>query len=179
MPNERKDVRLPMGRKKMDASMFDHKCTLVPHWVRDSVFSIRDTFPHSSKKHPESQVTVEYRHQDGSHTTHQGWVTTTRYEKGRNDVMRLYVDQGVISNLMSDYRMTYLRSVERKKRGWNSPTAERNIPFWEFLDIEYDSAGRGFVFVPHYLHQGFDPELFEHYEEDQDDAPSWLRDALG
>ena len=178
MPNERKDVRLPMWRKKMDASMFDHRCTLVPHWVRDSVFAIRDTFPHSSKKHPESQVTVEYRHQDGSHTTHQGWVTTTRYEKGRNDVMRLYVDQGVISNLRSDYRMTYLRSVERKKRGWNSPTAERNIPFWEFLDIEYDSAGRGFVFVPHYLHQGFDPELFEHYEEDQDDAPSWLRDAL-
>ena len=179
VPNERKDVQFPMWRKKMDASMFDHKCTLIPHWVMDNVFEIRETFPHSSKKHPESQVTVEYRHQDGSNTTHQGWVTTTRFEKGRNDVMRLFIDHDVISNLMSDYRMTYLRSVERKQRGWNSPTAEKSIPFWEFLDIEYDSEKKRFIFVPHYLHLGFDSELFEHYEQAQDDeAPSWLRDAL-
>ena len=178
MVSERKDVEFPLWRKKMDSSMFDHKCTLIPHWVMDNIFQIRESFTSSSKKDSESKVTIEYRHQDKSVTKHQGWVTTTRYEKGRNDVMRLHLSPEVVKLLKLDYRMTYLRSVERKKRGWNSPTAERNIPFWEFLDIEYDSAGRGFVFVPHYLHQGFDPELFEYYEEDQDDVPSWLRDAL-
>tara|TARA_Y100000748_G_scaffold290729_1_gene277624 strand:- start:1120 stop:1611 length:492 start_codon:yes stop_codon:yes gene_type:complete len=150
MPNERKDVRLPMWRKKMDASMFDHRSTFVPHWVVDTVFGLRDTFPHSSKKDPRSLVEIEYRHPDRRITMHQGWVTTTRYEKGRGDVIRLFFDEGVFENLKDDFRMTYLRAMEKRHRGWNSPTAEREIPFWEFLDIEYDSRECSFVFVPHY-----------------------------
>ncbi len=58
MPTERKDVRCPMGRKKMDASMFDHECTLIPHWVMGSGFGIREGFPRSSRKDPRAEAEI-------------------------------------------------------------------------------------------------------------------------
>ena len=162
MPTERKDVRFPMWRKKMDASMFDHKCTLIPHWVMDNVFGIREVFPRSSRKDPRSEVEIEYRHPDGRVTRHRGWVTTTKFEKGRNDVMRLFIDEGVIENLQTDYKMTYLRAVEKRHRGWNSPTAESEIPFWEFLDIEYNAEDCSFIFVPHNIQEPVGLDRFTH-----------------
>ena len=165
MPSERKDVRLPMWRKKMDASMFDHKSTLIPHWVIDNVFDIREAFPLSSRKDPRTIVEIEYRNPDGEASHHRGWVVTTYYEKGRNDVMRLFLDEGVIENLKRDFQMTYLRSVERRHRDWNSPTAEREIPFWEFLDMEFDTEGMVFVFVPHYNLDPYSLERFTHLDE--------------
>lgn len=150
-----------MWRKKMDASMFDHKSTFIPHWVRD-IFDIKETFHRSSTKDPRSEAEIEYRHPDGRVTIHRGWVTTTKYEKGRNDVMRLFVDEGVIENLQTDFKMTYLRTIEKEFRGWNSPTAESEIPFWEFLDIEYNAKDCSFIFVPHYTQEMIGLDRFTH-----------------
>jgi hypothetical protein len=149
----------------MDASMFDHKSTLIPHWVIDNVFDIRETFPLSSRKDPRTIVEIEYRNPDGEASHHRGWVVTTHYEKGRNDVMRLFLDEGVIENLKRDFQMTYLRSVERRHRDWNSPTAEREISFWEFLDMEFDAEETVFVFVPHYNLEPYGLERFTHLDE--------------
>jgi len=154
-----------MWRKKMDASMFDHKSTFIPHWIRD-VFGITETFPLSSRKDPRTIVEIEYHNPDGEATHHRGWVVTTRYTEGRNDVMRLFIDDGVYENLKRDFQMTYLRSVEKRYRDWNSPTAEREIPFWEFLDIEFDSEELVFVFTPHYNLQPHNLERFTHLDDD-------------
>lgn len=150
MPSERNNVRFPMWRKKMDASMFEQRCTYIPEWVIDDLWGIRETFSHSSRKNPESEVDIEYSNPSGKTTEHEGWITTTRYDGERNDVMRLFLDEDVIENLKRDFAMTYHRAQERIHRGWNSPKVEKEIPFWEFLDIEFDEEEFLFILTPHY-----------------------------
>ena len=120
----------------MDSSMFQHKCTLLPIWLIENVFLLRDRFPYESRKDPRSEVLIEYRHPGGAITNHQGWVVTTRYETGRNDVMRLFIDDSVHDYLKGDFIMTYHRTQEKIYQGWKFPRAEKEIPFYEFLDIE-------------------------------------------
>jgi len=162
MVSERKDVKYPLWRKKMDASMFDHKSTFIPHWIINDVFKIRDHYPFSSKKDPRSIIEIEYRHHSGRISRHPGWVTTTRYERGRNDVTRLFINNEVHNYLIENFTMTYYRTNEKKFRKCNSPTIERDIPFWEFLDIEYNSADGVFIFTPHYTQGLFGLERFTH-----------------
>ena len=52
--------------------------------------------------------------------------------------------------LERDFKMTHLRMLEKVSRGWNSPKAESEIPFWEFLDIEFDEEEFTFILTPHY-----------------------------
>ena len=35
--------------------MFDDKCTVIPDWVKDDLFGIRDVFSHSEKNDPRSK----------------------------------------------------------------------------------------------------------------------------
>jgi putative SOS response-associated peptidase YedK len=50
--------------------------------------------------------------------------------------------------------------------GWKDPSLDGNsdveqaIPFWEFLDVEFDSAARTFHFVAYYTQQPNFPNLF-------------------
>lgn len=166
MPNERKNVEFPLWRKKMDATMFLHKCTTLPNWVIDQVFIIRDDFPYESRKDPRSEVEIEYRHKNGRVTHHQGWVVTTRYEKGRNDVMRLFIGDSLVDDLKQDFIMTYHRMKERDYRNWNSPQSEKEIPFFEFLDIEYNREDCRFIFVPHYTQDPVGLDRFTYLQGD-------------
>jgi len=77
MPNERSHVRFPLWRKKMDGAMFDHKCTVIPNWVRDNVFDVKDRFPHASKDHAESAASIVIVHKGGKKTVHSGHVTAS------------------------------------------------------------------------------------------------------
>jgi len=164
MVSERRDVAHPIWRKKMDSSMFDHKMTFIPHWVIDNVFKIREVYPHSSKKDPRSIIVIEYRHKNGRETKHYGWVTTTRYSKGRNDITRLFIDNDVCKYLEIDFVMTYHRAQEKKFRECNSITIEREIPFWEFLDIEYNYKDGIFIFTPHYTQVKFGMDRFSYLQ---------------
>ena len=147
--NERSDVRFPLWRKKMDSSMFTQKCTLIPEWVKDDVFAIRETFPHSSKKNPQSQIQIKYVHKNGKTTSHIGWIVTTEFTT-RKDVQRLYFDTDIKEILQRDFVMTFHRTLEKIHRGVNSPNIEKAIQFWEFLDIEYDSSALEVIFTPYY-----------------------------
>ena len=75
--------------EKVDGSTLEHGQTVIPDWVKDGVFDIRELFTESSKKKAESEVSIELKYQ-GKRTTYQGWVTTTKFgEKwARNPVMR-------------------------------------------------------------------------------------------
>ena len=46
--------------------------------------------------------------------------------------------------------MSYHRTMEKIYRKCNSPTIEKEIQFWEFIDIEFDFENLKFIFVPHY-----------------------------
>lgn len=162
MVSERKDVKYPLWRKKMDTSMFEHKSTFIPHWVIDNVFCMREYYPYSSKKDPRSEIEIEYRHPSGRISRNIGWVITTRYESGRNDITRLFISKEVRNYLIDDFIMTFHRSNERKFRNCSSSVIEMQIPFWEFLDIEYNSEDGVFIFTPHYIHPVKEVERFSY-----------------
>ncbi len=52
----------------MDGAMFDDKCTVLPIWVRDTLFNVTQRFPHRSKKDPESETSIVITHKGGKKT---------------------------------------------------------------------------------------------------------------
>ena len=56
----------------MDSSMFDGKCTLIPEWVKNDLFKIKDIYPYKSRKNPQSRVEIQYCHPGGRKTEHIG-----------------------------------------------------------------------------------------------------------
>ena len=149
MASERSKVRNPLWRKKVDGSMFDDKCTVIPDWVKDDLFGIRDVFPHSEKNDPRSKVTITLKHGNGKKTSHWGSVITSHRGK-LPPVMRLFYKEDVFEWLQENFCLTFKRNQIRRKLGWNGPTAEKNIPFWEFVDIEYNQNECEFILTAHY-----------------------------
>jgi hypothetical protein len=160
MVSERNNVKFPMWRKKMDASMIVKKNTYIPDWVIDNLWKIRETFTHSTKNNIQSEVDIQYNNPRGKPSMHDGWVTTTRYQDKRNDLMRLYFDNDVKKLFKRDFFMTYRRTLERTLRDWNSSKAEKEIPFWELIDIEYDDEDCTFILTPHYNLSDANPSKF-------------------
>ena len=178
MPSERSDVRFPLWRKKVDGAMFDDKCTVLPIWVRDNLFGITDLFPHRSKKDPESETRIVITHPGGKKTRHVAHVTTLP-RPGLGPVMRLHFGKDVRGWLSEAFKKTFLRNEERKSRGLNGPTIERLIPFWEFIDIEWDGGESEFHFRAWYTQgdvesQG-NPSSGPAPEKQ---IPEWLTEAL-
>ena len=148
MPSERRNVSHPLWRKKVDGSMFDDKCTVIPDWVKDNIWGIRDRFPHSGKDNPLSQATIVI-HREKKNTQHKAMVTTNHRGK-LPPTMRLFYEEDVREWLKEQFFMTYQRNEMKKKLGWNGPTVEKKIPFWEFIDIEYVDDECEFHFRAHY-----------------------------
>ena len=158
MPSERSKVEYPMWRKKVDGSMFDDKCTVIPDWVKDNLFRIREVFPYPEKHNPKSKVTITLYHGNGEKTSHWGSVITSHRGK-LPPVMRLFYDEDVVEWLKEKYTSTLKRNQIRRKLDWNGPTAEKKIPLWEFIDIEYNSDEFEFIFTAHYNLTDYDIPL--------------------
>ena len=129
----------------MDGAMFDDKCTVLPIWVRGTLFNVTERFPHRSKKNPESETSIVITHNGGKKTKHVAHVTTLP-RPNLGPVMRLYFGNDVKSWLVKEFNKTHLRNEERKKHGLNGPKIEALIPFWEFIDIEWDAEEEVFHF---------------------------------
>jgi len=157
MPSERSDVKYPLWRKKMDGAMFDDKCTVLPIWVRNRLFNVEERFPHRSKKHQESETTIVITHKGGKNTEHIAHVTTLP-RPGLGPVMRLQFGNDVKIWLTETFKKTYRRNEERKSHGLNGPTIEKLIPFWEFIDIEWDEDEEIFHFRAWYSLESNDSE---------------------
>jgi hypothetical protein len=138
-----------MWRKKVDGSMFDEKCTVIPDWVKDNLFNTREVFPHPEKNDPKSRVTIILSRGNGKKTSHWGSVITSHRGK-LPPVMRLFYKEDVVEWLEDKFSTTWKRNQIRRKLDWNGPTAEKNIPFWEFVDIEYNREECEFYFTAHY-----------------------------
>lgn len=54
-----------------------------------------------------------------------------------------------------------MKDIEYRLRNDSNINIEEEIPFWEFLDIEYDSENRIFIFTPYYTQKPSFPELFK------------------
>jgi stress-induced morphogen len=167
MVDERKDVKFPLWRKKVDGSLFQHGMTVIPEWVKDQVFDIREVFIESSKKKSTSEVDVIF-HDDGNQTRHNGWITTTyfsgKWKEKRNPVMRFSFDNELKTRLQQRFTMSHMRDMERRMRKCKVSEIEEQIPFYEFLDIEWDLENREFHFKPHYVQSPIYTELFTYLQ---------------
>lgn len=153
MKLERSDVRFPMWRKKVDTSLLDG-VTPIPGWCC-KMWDIEEAFSSCfSKKDPASEVCIQFEGENYS-----GNVTLSKEERPK-PFYRLFFDDKLAGELKSFYQMTFFRSLENKLSGQNVSKSENTLPFWEFLDIEYDSENKAFVFVAHYTQEPLFPHLY-------------------
>lgn len=106
------------------------------------------------KKDPKSEVHIQF-----GNKTYQGWVTVAK--KGRSSpAYRLWFEETLSLELKHTFLMSYMRSLETGLSPLKTSDIETSIPFWEFLDIEFDADNRKFHFVAYYRQEPSFPNLF-------------------
>ncbi|MFL2985121.1 MAG: GIY-YIG nuclease family protein [Candidatus Poseidoniaceae archaeon] len=164
MVDERSDIKFPMWRKKVDGSLFEHSMTAIPKWVERS-WKIPETFEGvSSKKDERSKIDIQIKH-NGKNLIYTGWVTISSSQyKGRPKISsRLEFEKNLTLLLQEIFVMSHMRELERRMRSDCKPKQiEEDIPFYEFLDIEWNEQKRLFILKAHYKQKPIFPELFKH-----------------
>jgi len=162
MKLERSNVSHPLWRKKVDSSLFEYSGTTIPNWAC-KMWKIQEGFSNCiSKKDLASQVQVEFKRE-----RYDGWVTTAK-EGRKTPAFRLWYSEELTDKLKDVFLMSFVRHLEdrlRKLGRIERRNIEDEIPFWEFLDVEYDSTARLFHFEAYYVHKPVFPELFKRFIE--------------
>ncbi|XMB72429.1 GIY-YIG nuclease family protein [Mycoplasmatota bacterium WC30] len=155
MKSERSNVDFPMWRKKVDSSLFEHKGTTIPTWAALN-WDIPKLFGNvTSKKDPNSLVEIRF-----GKDVFKGFVTIAK--KGRKTpAYRLWFEEDMQYCIKQIFLMSYMRDIEQRLGVEKTPDIENKIPFWEFLDIEFDFNNRRFIFTDYYKHKPDFPLLFE------------------
>ena len=154
MKKERNNVEFPLWRKKVDKTLFTEG-TPLPNWAAD-MWSLPQSFSKVlRKKDPKSQIVIKF---DGS--TFNGNIVAKNKPTAKTSKVQywLALDAELRRLLKHTFVMSYLRSIEFDLGGKDS---EVNSPFWEFIDIEYDSDAGAFHFVAHYIQESYFPNLFK------------------
>ena len=101
----------------------------------------------TSKKNPSSSVKVRFKER-----TFEGWVTIAK--EGRSQpAYRLWYPEQLSYELKDAFLMSFVRDIEdrlRRSRKIDIGSIEDEIPFWEFLDIEYEKESKTFYFEAYY-----------------------------
>jgi hypothetical protein len=151
--SERSDVEFAIWRKKVDKSLFEHDAATIPEWAC-RMWGLPEIYGTvTSRKDPRSSAEVIYKG-----AQYDAWVTTAPHGR-KNPAFRLWFDPVLSLGLKRTFLMSYMRSLEAALQG--KVDIERLIPFWEFLDIEFDKQRRVFKFVAYYRQEASFPHLFE------------------
>lgn len=154
MKLERSNVEFPLWRKKVDKSIFEHNGTTIPLWACQ-MWGLQELFGKiSSKRNPDSNITVRY---EGS--IYNGWVTTAQHGRS-SPALRLWYEEDLTLKLKNTFLMSYMRALEQSLTDQTDSDIEKAIPFWEFIDIEFDKIERQFRFVAYYKQEPSFPHLF-------------------
>jgi hypothetical protein len=108
-----------------------------------------------SKDDPDTKVAILF-----DHNYYDGWVTCAK-EGRKTPAYRLWFSEDLLYKIKDVYLMSFMRSIEDRLREDRSQNIEEVIPFWEFVDIEYDDKKRIFSFTAHYTQKPSFPELFK------------------
>lgn len=157
MKTERSDVDFPVWRKKVDTTILKNGYTPLPAWVM-KIWDIEQQFGQvSSKKQAEASISIFFKQK-----AYAGYIVKSQRSR-KGSLYRLFLSQELCEELKKVYVMSYMRSIESHLReGKDYETdVERDIPFWEFLDLEYDTTKRTFYFTAYYRHEPTFPELFK------------------
>jgi hypothetical protein len=159
MKVERSDVEFPLWRKKVDKSLFDYNGTPIPNWAC-KMWGLIDTFGEiTSRKDDKSKVRVQFLNR-----YYDGWITANN-QKRKIPFLRLWYEEELSLKLKYAFLMSYMRSLEQRLSKDKDIDIEKEIPFWEFLDIEYDETNREFYFHAYYRQAASFPNLFERLVE--------------
>ena len=155
MTTERTNVDFPLWRKKVDSSLLSQKVTAIPKWVC-KVWNLDDIFPGlMGKKDPKSKISINFNNK-----TYDGQVTCT-WPRGRADKhYRMWFSDDLKTEFKEVFLMSFMRDIENRLRPNPHSDIERDIPFWEFLDIEFDEGSKTVHMTPHYTQVPTFPELF-------------------
>lgn len=156
MKLERSDIEFPLWRKKVDASLFKDAATPIPKWLWN-IWNIEELFSQStSKDNTSSKITVIFNKNE-----YTGRVTFSSKKK----MYRLFFEKQLCDILKDTFLMSYMRSIEqdlrKDKLEYSEKDIETEIPFWEFLDIEFNSINKAFHFKAYYIQRPTYIELFK------------------
>ncbi len=154
MKLERTNVEFPLWRKKVDSSLLTDCQTPIPIWAY-KIWNLDGRFSKCySKKGQKSNTTIIYEGKK-----YCGWVVDSKQNR-KNAYLRLMVDEELSVELKRKFIMTYMRDIEFRLRRDKRIKIEEEIPFWEFIDIEYDYKNNVFRFEAYYTQKPSFPELF-------------------
>jgi hypothetical protein len=88
---------------------------------------------------------------------------TIAEKKRKTPAYRLWYDSDLGVELKNTFVMSYMRTLEKKLRPHDKEGIEKEIPFLEFIDIEFDHTKKLFRFVAHYRQEPSFPELFKRF----------------
>jgi len=155
MKLERSNVKFPMWRKKVDSSLFEQMGTTIPNWACHTWKINIDFADCISKKNPKSKVKIVFQN-----ITYAGCITSAK-EGRKTPAFRLWFSEDLQYKIKNVFLMSFMRDIEYRLRKDKSINIEDEIPFWEFLDIEFDCINRVFHFTAHYIQKPSFPELFQ------------------
>ena len=155
MTIERTNVDFPLWRKKVDRSLFQHNGTAIPNWVCNA-WSLDGVFPgFKGKRDENSMISIRFNRKE-----YDGNVTCSRPRNRANKIYRLWFGDELKSELKEVFLMSFMRDIEGRLQSGGASDIEREIPFWEFLDIEFDSESKTVLMTAHYTQVPTFPELF-------------------
>lgn len=157
MKQERSDIEHPLWRKKVDASVFKDGSTPIPKflWKTWGIEELFDSDSSADTRKVPVKVTYEKEFFSGAYIL---------YSPSKS-MYRLFFTKRLGNALKDVFVMSYMRSIEQDLRKSNlkyeGVDVEEEIPFWEFLDIEFDLKNREFKFKAHYTQKPVYAELFQ------------------
>src|SRR5215831_3382886 len=152
--SERSNVHFPLWRKKVDNSIFRDSGTAVPSWVCQ-LWQFDTIFPGIVKSSDDvAKVAVKFEGR-----TYEGRVVSSHPEGRAQKACRFYFDEALARRLKEVFLMSHMRDLESRLRA-DSTDIETQIPFWEFLDIEFDAQKKEFHLTVQYKQVPTFPELF-------------------
>ncbi|MEQ1675547.1 MAG: hypothetical protein ABL876_02525 [Chitinophagaceae bacterium] len=159
MKTERSNIEHPMWRKKVDTVLLERQHTPIPNWLSKLWLIKNFVGLNTSKKEVQSEVTINFQK-----IKYQGWITYARYQQ-KDPLYKLFISKELAQRLKDSFVMSYMRTLEWRLRKLNNykGSIEEEIPFWEFLDIEFDNEKKQFFFTAHYFQKPLFPELFKQF----------------
>ena len=155
MKSERTKVEFPLWRKKVDSSLFQHNGTTIPKWAC-RMWDLETVSPgRKGKKDEQSNITIVFNKK-----SFVGQITCSWPTKRADKVYRLWFEDDLKGELKEIFLMSCMRDIEDRLRSTREIEIEKNIPFWEFLDIEFDQNNKTILMTAHYTQEPVFPELF-------------------
>ena len=152
---ERTNVKYGMWRKQVDRSITENAFLRIVKWMALQ-WELEKHFPYvegiSNSKNEQSEIEITFNKEK-----YVGHLT----RKSLHDGYRLRYSYELLNDLKRFFLMSHMRAIEYALQG-SVGDIETEIPFWEFLDIEFNPNKKRFEFTAHYRQKPMFPELFKH-----------------